>query len=119
MNQETENTNQTEPKKSGLHFLFENMALFESATYVLPEIVLASDLKPDAVYLDFLLSQTIKAILREMKLHLTQILSIVTKLSEQLFTRISLLFGLCNSQSTLIFAAYSGASLGRTPSFVN
>jgi hypothetical protein len=58
----------------------------------------------------------IKAILREMRVRMLKPIGSIKKLRRILFSHISLLFGMCSSQSSLILNAFYGNSLSRIPS---
>jgi hypothetical protein len=57
----------------------------------------------------------IKALLREMRAHMLKPIGAIKRLRRLLFSHISLLFGLCSSQSSLIINAFFGNSLSRIP----
>jgi hypothetical protein len=59
----------------------------------------------------------LKALLREMRVRVLKPIGSIKRLRRLLFSHISLLFGLCSSQSSLILNAFYGNSLSRIPSF--
>lgn len=61
-------------------------------------------------------ARRLKALLREMRLYILKPIGSVKRLRRLLFSHISLLFGLCSSQSSLILNAFYGNSLSRIPS---
>ena len=61
-------------------------------------------------------AKRIKATLREMRVRILKPIGIIKRLRNLLFSQISLLFGLCSSQSSLILNAFYGNSLSRIPS---
>ena len=65
---------------------------------------------------NFDIDKRFKAILRHMQLQLYQKMCSVKIHAYSLIRTISLLFGLCSSQSSTIFSAYFGTSLSRIPS---
>lgn len=58
----------------------------------------------------------IKALLREMRVRILKPIGSIKRWRQLLFSHISLLFGLCSSQSSLILNAFYGNSLSRIPS---
>jgi hypothetical protein len=58
----------------------------------------------------------IKALLREMRIRVLKPIGSIKTLRRLLFSHVSLLFGLCSSQSSLILNAFYGNSLSRIPS---
>ena len=65
---------------------------------------------------EFIFSKKINAILREMIIRMYNNVSAVKSHAYCLFSIITLLFGLCSSQSSIIFSAFFGTSLSRIPS---
>ena len=63
----------------------------------------------------YILSKLFKVILWEMSLRLTKNVGIALSFAHRLGGTISLLFGLCSSQSSYIFRAFFGACLSRIP----
>jgi len=61
-------------------------------------------------------SKHIKALLREMRVRMLKPIGSIKVLRRILFSHISLLFGMCSSQSSLILNAFYGNSLSRIPS---
>jgi hypothetical protein len=61
-------------------------------------------------------AEQLKATLREMRVRILKPFGIIKRLRNLLFSQISLLFGLCSSQSSLILNAFYGNSLSRIPS---
>lgn len=57
----------------------------------------------------------IKALLCEMRLRMLKPIGSIKRLRHLLFSHVSLLFGLCSSQSSLIINAFFGNSLSRIP----
>lgn len=60
-------------------------------------------------------AKRIKALLREMRVRMLKPIGSVKRLKRILFSHISLLFGMCSSQSSLILNAFYGNSLSRIP----
>lgn len=60
-------------------------------------------------------TKRIKALLREMRVRMLKPIGSVKRLKRILFSHISLLFGMCSSQSSLILNAFYGSSLSRIP----
>jgi len=58
-------------------------------------------------------AKQIKALLREMRVRMLKPIGSIKTLKRLLFSHISLLFGLCSSQSSLILNAFYGNSLSR------
>lgn len=58
----------------------------------------------------------LKALLREMRVRVLKPIGSIKTLRRLLFSHVSLLFGLCSSQSSLILNAFYGNSLSRIPS---
>lgn len=58
----------------------------------------------------------IKALLREMRVRMLKPIGSVNRLKRILFSHVSLLFGMCCSQSSQIISAFFGNSLSRIPS---
>lgn len=58
----------------------------------------------------------LKALLREMQLRMLKPIGSIKRLKRLLFSHVSLLFGMCCSQSSLIISAFFGNSLSRIPS---
>ena len=72
----------------------------------------------DLVQIRFdILTDEFKARLREMRLRMRKPLITLRRLKHSRIDFISLLFGLCSAESSLILDAYFGASLSRIPSF--
>ena len=65
--------------------------------------------------IDYILTDEIRERLREMRLRMRKPLIALKRLKNSLLAFFSLLFGLCSSESSLIFDAYFGASLSRIP----
>lgn len=75
------------------------------------------DAAPKVIILPHLFDQTSKAAIRLMLSYLeAQISTLFNNLRHALFSLVSLLFGLCSSQSSLILNAFFGNSLSRIPS---
>lgn len=72
-------------------------------------------LKEDFDYSEYILTKRLKAILREMTIRMYNNVCAVKSSAHSLLGTISLLFGLCCSQSSIIFRAFYGASLSRIP----
>jgi hypothetical protein len=67
-------------------------------------------------YSKYLITEEYKTLLKRMQIMLYNRICTVKKHAYDLFGYISLLFGLCSSQSSNIFRAFFGASLSRIPS---
>jgi len=76
----------------------------------------ASCVRADLDYSEFLLTNKIKAILRQMTIRMYNNVCTVKSHAFCHFSIITLLFGLCSSQSSIIFSAFYGTSLSRIPS---
>ncbi len=61
-------------------------------------------------------AKRIKALLREMRVRMLKPIGSIKRLKRILFSHVSLLFGMCCSQSSLIISAFFGNSLSRIPS---
>ena len=83
--------------------------------YILPELIYVDDIQ----YFKLNLDKWYKAILRRMQLQLYHNICSIKIHAFCLKGTISLLFGLCCSQSSIIFRAFYGTSLSRIPSFLN
>ncbi len=66
---------------------------------------------------DFIITHEIRGILDKMRVRLhSSICAVKVSLYNRIFSFFSLLFGLCNSQSSYIFHSFFGCSLSRIPS---
>lgn len=66
-------------------------------------------------YFYTLIAGWLRTLIQQLKRFLSQAVSILLHLSDLLFSRISLLFGLSSSQSSTLFSAFFGTSLSRIP----
>jgi len=69
----------------------------------------------DFDYSEFILTKKFITTLREMTIRMYNNICAVKSHAYNLFSYISLLFGLCSSQSSIIFSAFFGTSLSRIP----
>ena len=81
--------------------------------YILPELIYVDDIQ----YFKLNLDKWYKAILQRMQLQLYHNICRIKSQAFCLKGTISLLFGLCCSQSSILFRAFYGTSLSRIPSF--
>ena len=78
------------------------------------EILLDWDVVED---FDFIITHEIRGILDKMRVRLhSSICAVKASLHNRIFSFFSLLYGLCNSQSSHIFHSFFGCSLSRIPS---
>ncbi len=69
---------------------------------------------------DFIITHEIRGILDKMRVRLhSTICAVKASLHNRIFSFFSLLYGLCNSQSSHIFHSFFGCSLSRIPSAPN
>jgi hypothetical protein len=105
----------TEPESSFIDELRQRFAFLEDIS--LEDLYFNEFcVREDFDYAEFILTKRLKAILREMTIRLYNNICTVRSHAYDLFSYISLLFGLCSSQSSFIFRAFFGASLSRIPS---
>ena len=74
---------------------------------------IVSETKLDYFYI--LIAGWLRTLIQLLKRFLSQAVSIMLHLSDLLFSKISLLFGLSSSQSSTLFSAFFGTSLSRIP----
>jgi len=91
---------------------------FAALNSMLAEEITYFELRPteEIDYSEFLLTNKIKAILRQMTIRMYNNVCTVKSHAFCHFSIITLLFGLCSSQSSIIFSAFYGTSLSRIPS---
>ncbi len=68
-----------------------------------------------ALYFKNIITGWLKALIEQLKILLSHSVNVLLCLTDSLFSQISLLFGLCSSQSSTIFSAFFGTSLSRVP----
>jgi len=73
-------------------------------------------IREDFDYSEYILTKRFETILREMKIRMYNNVCTVKSHAFCHFSIITLLFGLCSSQSSIIFRAFFGTSLSRIPS---
>jgi hypothetical protein len=74
---------------------------------------IVSETKLDYFYI--LIAGWLRTLIQLLKRFLSQAVSILLHLSDLLFSKITLLFGLSSSQSSTLFSAFFGTSLSRIP----
>ena len=84
---------------------------FPEDDYYISRLIYSEEIR----ILDFDIDKRYKAILRRMQLQLYQKMCSVKIHAYSLICTISLLFGLCSSQSSTLFSAFLGTSLSRIP----
>lgn len=97
---------------------FHGYELAEKVMVSLEELAVYDIFWSDIVYkvVEDTEAKRIKALLREMRVRMLKPIGSVKRLKRILFSHISLLFGMCSSQSSLIISAFFGNSLSRIPS---
>jgi len=110
----------TESTSGGLKFCVDSTELMEHLIKMHQVREISLSYEPKVVeyvdYSDFILKNKLKALIYEMRALARKQVKVFSQFEQNLHSCFSILYGMCSSQSSFIFSAFTGTSFARIPS---